>query len=43
MRLDFPVETAVRFEPGDEKQVNLIELIDSRHVYGFNGEINSIL
>lgn len=43
MRLDIPAGTAVRFEPGDEKQVNLIPLAGSRQVYGFNGEINGNL
>lgn len=40
MRLDIPAGTAVRFEPGDEKQVTLIPLAGSRQVYGFNGKIN---
>jgi urease subunit beta len=36
MRLDIPAGTAVRFEPGDEKLVNLVELAGSREVYGLN-------
>ncbi len=40
MRLDIPAGTAVRFEPGDEKQVTLVPLLGSREVYGFNGKIN---
>lgn len=32
MRLDIPAGTAVRFEPGDEKKVNLIPLAGSRQV-----------
>lgn len=43
MRLDIPAGTAVRFEPGDEKEVNLIPLAGSRQVYGFNSEINGNL
>lgn len=43
MRLDIPAGTAVRFEPGDEKEVNLVPLAGSRQVYGFNGEINGNL
>ena len=43
MRLNIPAGTAVRFEPGDEKQVNLIPLAGSRQVYGFNGKINGRL
>jgi urease subunit beta len=35
-RLDIPAGTAVRFEPGEEKPVNLIELGGSREVYGLN-------
>jgi urease subunit beta len=43
MRLDIPAGTAVRFEPGDERVVNLIPLTGSRQVYGFNGLINGNL
>lgn len=40
MRLDIPAGTAVRFEPGDEREVSLVPLAGSRQVYGFNGRIN---
>lgn len=43
MRLDIPAGTAVRFEPGDEKEVTLVVLQGSREVYGFNGKINGAL
>jgi urease subunit beta len=43
MRLDIPAGTAVRFEPGDERTVNLIPLAGSRQVYGFNGSIEGYL
>lgn len=43
MRLDIPAGTAVRFEPGDEKEVTLIPLAGSRQVYGFNSKINGNL
>ena len=43
MRLDIPAGTAVRFEPGDEKEVTLIPLVGSRQVYGFNARINGQL
>jgi urease subunit beta len=43
MRLDIPAGTAVRFEPGDEKEVVLVLLVGSRQVYGFNGLINGAL
>jgi urease subunit alpha len=36
MRLDIPAGTAVRFEPGDEKIVALVELGGARAVYGLN-------
>lgn len=42
-RLDIPAGTAVRFEPGDEKEVTLVPFVGSRHVYGFNGLINGSL
>lgn len=43
MRLDIPAGTAVRFEPGDEKDVTLVPFGGSREVYGFNGLINAHL
>jgi len=43
MRLDIPAGTAVRFEPGDEREVNLVPFVGSRQVYGFNGKINGEL
>ena len=42
-RLDIPAGTAVRFEPGDEKQVTLVALAGSREVYGLNSQINGPL
>jgi urease beta subunit len=36
MRLDLPAGTAVRFEPGDIKEVRLIPFAGKRVVYGFN-------
>lgn len=42
-RLDIPAGTAVRFEPGDRRSVNLIPLAGSRQVYGFNGLIDGHL
>ncbi len=43
MRLDIPAGTAVRFEPGDEREVQLVPFAGSREVYGFNGKINGRL
>ena len=36
MRLNIPAGTAVRFEPGDEKVVTLVELAGAREVHGLN-------
>jgi len=36
MRLNVPAGTAVRFEPGDEKRVTLVELAGARKVFGLN-------
>ena len=43
MRLDIPAGTAVRFEPGDEREVRLVPFGGSREVYGFNGKVNGPL
>jgi len=43
MRLDIPAGTAVRFEPGDEREVTLVPLAGSRQVYGFNNQIDGPL
>ena len=37
MRLDIPAGTAVRFEPGETKRVNLVEIGGNREGYGLNG------
>ncbi|MGW7976302.1 urease subunit beta [Staphylococcus xylosus] len=39
-RLDIPAGAAVRFEPGDEKEVQLVEYKGKRHIFGFHGEVN---
>jgi urease beta subunit len=36
MRLNVPAGTAVRFEPGDEKRVTLVEIAGARRVFGLN-------
>lgn len=36
MRLDIPAGTAVRFEPGDQKEVQLVTLGGKRYAHGFN-------
>lgn len=43
MRLDIPAGTAVRFEPGDERDVTLVPFVGSRQVYGLNAKINGPL
>ncbi len=43
MRLDIPAGTAIRFEPGDTKPVQLVPYGGSREVYGFNGLVNGKL
>lgn len=40
MRLDIPAGTAVRFEPGEEKPVQLVELGGKRESYGLNAISN---
>ncbi|WP_332759496.1 urease subunit beta [Pseudarthrobacter sp.] len=42
-RLDIPAGTAVRFEPGDAKTVNLLALSGERAVFGFRDRINGPL
>jgi urease subunit beta len=42
-RLDIPAGTAVRFEPGDERQVQLVPFVGARRVVGFNAHINGAL
>ncbi|QNI56851.1 urease beta subunit [Synechococcus sp. BIOS-E4-1] len=42
-RLDIPAGTAIRFEPGDSRDVNLIPFAGARRVIGFNGRINGPL
>ncbi len=43
MRLNLPSGLAVRFEPSEEKLVELVEIGGSRIVYGFSGLVNGAL
>jgi urease beta subunit len=43
MRLDIPAGTAVRFEPGDRKEVTLITIGGTRRIHGLNGLTNGSL
>ena len=42
-RLDIPAGTAVRFEPGQVKDVQLVALGGDRQVYGFNQQVMGAL
>lgn len=39
MRLDIPAGTAVRFEPGQTREVELVAYAGERRVYGFQGKV----
>lgn len=43
MHLDIPAGTAVRFEPGDIKEVQLVDFAGKRQVYGFNNKVDGSL
>jgi urease subunit beta len=43
MRLDIPAGTAVRFEPGQTRDVQLIPYAGKRIVHGFNAKIQGKL
>ena len=38
-RLNIAAGTAVRFEPGQDREVELVEVAGSKSIYGFRGEI----
>jgi urease subunit beta len=42
-RLNIPAGTAVRFEPGQAREVTLVKLAGDRKVFGFNGLVNGAL
>ena len=43
MRLDIAAGTAVRFEPGQRREVTLVPLSGNRRVFGFNQQIMGAL
>ena len=43
MRLDIASGTAVRFEPGQTREVRLVPIRGNRKIYGFNGAIMGAL
>ena len=42
-RLNIPAGTAVRFEPGQQREVELVEYAGARRIYGFNGAVMGAL
>ena len=42
-RLNIAAGTAVRFEPGDQREVELVALAGERRVFGLNGKVNGPL
>jgi len=42
-RLDIPAGTAVRFEPGQQRDVQLVTFAGKREVYGFRGDVMGAL
>ena len=42
-RLDIPAGTAVRFEPGQSREVSLVPYVGARLVYGFNKAVMGAL
>ena len=43
MRLNIPAGTAARFEPGEEREITLVEFGGARMIYGHTGEVNGPL
>ena len=42
-RLDIPAGTAVRFEPGQSREIQLVAYAGARRVVGFRGQVNGSL
>jgi urease subunit beta len=42
-RLDIPAGTAVRFEPGDTREVPLVAFAGKREIHGLNNQVNGPL
>ncbi|MFS0691149.1 urease subunit beta [Sporosarcina sp. 179-K 8C2 HS] len=42
-RLNVPAGAAVRFEPGDEKEIELVDYAGKRQVYGFRNKVDGVL
>ncbi|MBU3713715.1 MAG: urease subunit beta [Ferruginibacter sp.] len=43
MRLNIPAGTAVRFEPGERKEIELVEFGGDKIIYGFNDLTNGVI
>jgi urease beta subunit len=43
MHLNIPAGTAARFEPGEEREVSLVEFGGLRRIYGHTGKVNGPL
>ena len=43
MRLNIASGTAVRFEPGQQRTVELVDYAGERRVFGFRGEVQGVL
>ncbi len=43
LRLNVPAGTAIRFEPGEEKQVELTEFAGARVIHGLNGLVGGAI
>jgi len=43
MHLDIPAGTAIRFEPGEEKEIPLVAFSGRQAVYGHRGQVNGAL
>lgn len=39
MRLNIPAGTALRFEPGQSREIELVDYAGAREVYGFNAQV----
>lgn len=42
-RLNIPAGTAVRFEPGQSREVELVAFAGERRIFGFNGKVMGVL
>jgi len=38
-RLNIPAGTAVRFEPGQKREVTLVQVVGTQRIFGFRGEV----